>query len=163
MRPPWVGAVRRAAGSRLDELGDRLDAGPRPTPTSAPPGLPAWVGVVRVLQWLLLLAAARRPGLDRRARWPRQAATTRTRTQVGGVALALVLLVGGVVVGLVLGLVCRLARRRDGPHAGPPAPTQRLREAVNEVTHELVVEPVEAELAAYAAVRDGARPRCLRT
>ena len=38
--------------------------------------------------------------------------------QVAGVALALVLLVGGFVAGLVLALVARLARRADGPTSG---------------------------------------------
>ena len=57
---------------------------------------------------------------------------------VGGVALPMVLLVGGVVLGIVLALVCRLlvavtARSRAA------AADRQLRDAVREVSHELVV------------------------
>ena len=64
------------------------------------------------------------------------------------------MLVGGVVLGIVLALVCRVlvavtARRRAR------AADRRLRTAISEVSQELVVAPVEAELAAYTQVRDG--------
>jgi GTPase Era involved in 16S rRNA processing len=152
MTPAWVAAVRRSAASRLDQLGDRLDQALADTDLSVA-RLPAWVGVVRVLQWLLLLAAV--AGLG----WTGALAglgrlDDPDTISVGGVALAIVLLVGGVVVGIVLGLlgrilVGRMARRRAA------RADEGLREGVNAVTHELVIEPVEAELAAYAAVRDG--------
>jgi hypothetical protein len=106
-----------------------------------------------VLQWLLLLAAVAGlvwtgalVGLGR--------LNDADTPQVGGVALALVLLVGGLVVGLLLGIVCRLLVARMARTRAARA-DERLRDGVNGVTHELVVEPVEAELAAYAAVRDG--------
>lgn len=152
MTPAWVTAVRRAAGSRLDQLGDRLDQALADTDLGVA-RLPAWVGAVRVLQWLLLLAAV--VGLGWTAALAGTGKLSDSDTpQVGGVALAVVLLVGGLVVGVVLGIVCRLlvgslARKRAS------RADERLREGVNTVTHELVIEPVEAELAAYAAVRDG--------
>jgi hypothetical protein len=64
------------------------------------------------------------------------------------------LLLGGVAVGVLLALVCKLlvsltARRRAR------AADRRLRAAVVAVSHELVVAPVEAELAAYTTVRNG--------
>ncbi|GAA4696415.1 GTPase [Nocardioides conyzicola] len=152
MTPGWVTAVRRAAGSRLDQLGDRLDQALADTDLGVA-RLPAWVGIVRVLQWLLLLAAV--VGLGWTAALAGLGRLSDPDTiSVGGVALAVVLLVGGVVGGLVLALVCRLlvgsAARTRAARAD-----ERLREGVNTVTHELVIEPVEAELAAYAAVRDG--------
>ncbi len=152
MTPGWVTAVRRAAGSRLTDLGDRLDEALAGTDLGAD-RLPAWTVLLRVVQWLLLLAAV--GGLVWTGVLAGQGKLQDADTpQIGGVALALVLLVGGVVLGLVLAVVGRLlvgnaarqrARRAD----------ERLRSAVNDVTHELVVEPVEAELAAYGHVRDG--------
>jgi GTPase Era involved in 16S rRNA processing len=152
MTPAWVAAVRRVAGSRLDQLGDRLDQALADTDLGAA-RLPAWVGVVRVLQWLLLLAAV--AGLGWTAALAGLGRLDDPDTiQVGGVALALVLLVGGVVIGLLLGLVCRICVGRMARNRAARA-DERLREGVNAVTHELVVEPVEVELAAYATVRDG--------
>jgi hypothetical protein len=108
---------------------------------------------VRVLQWLLLLAAV--AGLG----WTGALAglgrlDDPDTIQVGGIALAIVLLVGGVVVGLLLGIICRFLVARMARNRAARA-DERLRDGVNGVTHELVVEPVEAELAAYAVVRDG--------
>jgi len=152
MTPAWVGAVRRAAGSRLDQLGDRLDQALADTDLGAA-RLPAWVGLVRVLQWLLLLAAVGGLGWTAVLAGLGQLDDPDT-IEVGGVALAIVLLVGGVVIGLVLGLVCRILVGKMARNRAARA-DERLREGVNGVTHELVVEPVEVELAAYATVRDG--------
>ena len=108
---------------------------------------------MRVVQWLLLVASV--AGLV----WTGVLAGFGTlqdadTPQVGGVAVALILLVGGVGLGLLLALLCRFAaagaaRRRA------EAVDERLRGAVAEVSHELVVDPVEIELAAYTAVRNG--------
>src|SRR6478609_3982166 len=112
---PWVESVRRASGSRLDELSDRLDAGLAATDLGAAT-LPAWCGLVRVLQWLLLLAAVAGLGWTGVLLGTGKLQDPDT-LQVAGIAVALVLLVGGVVVGLLLGLlsrllVARMARRR---------------------------------------------------
>ena len=61
---------------------------------------------------------------------------------------------GGSDFGLILALVCRwlvalTARSRAR------AADKRLRDAISEVSAEMVVAPIEAELASYAAVRDG--------
>ncbi len=53
---PWAAAVQRAAVSRIPELGDRLDSTLAATDLGRN-RLPGWVGLVRVLQWLLLLGA----------------------------------------------------------------------------------------------------------
>ena len=74
--------------------------------------------------------------------------------EVGGFPVPTLLLLGGVGLGLLLALVCRwlvslTARSRAR------AADKRLREAISEVSAEVVVEPIRAELASYAEVRDG--------
>ena len=146
----WAEAVRRASVSRLDELGDRLDA----ALAASRPGreqVPVWAAAVRLLQWLLVLAAV--VGLV----WSVVASGARTlddTPQVAGVSLPVALLVGGVVLGIALGLVCRLFVARTA-RGRAQAVEARLRAAVGEVSQELVVAPVEEELAAYTAVRTG--------
>lgn len=149
---PWEEAVRRASTSRLDDLHDRLDLALSRTDLGVEK-LPAWAGLVRVLQWLLVLTAA--VGLG----WTVLLVVSGTlgddsTPRVAGIALPLVLLVGGILLGLLLALVCRFlvaatARRRAA------VADKRLRAAVHEVTGELVVAPVEAELQAYTVVRNG--------
>lgn len=152
MTPPWVAAVRRAAASRLDDLGDRLDQALARTDLGVAK-LPGWMHLLRVLQWLLLLAALAGLGWTGVLLGTGKLQDADT-PEVFGVAVALVLLVGGLVLGIILGLVARIAVGRAARGRAARA-DERLREAVNEVTHELVIEPVEAELAAYAAVRAG--------
>lgn len=147
---PWVDAVHRASVSRLDELGDRLDAALAATEVGAtrPPG---WARLVQAVQWLLLLAFL--AGLV----WTGVLVGTgglSDAPQVAGVALAPVLIVGGLVLGIVLGLVCRLLVARTARRRAAQA-DQRLRAAVAEVSRELVVAPVDAELTAYTTVRAG--------
>jgi len=147
---PWVEAVRRASTARLDELGDRLDAALAAAQVDAG-RTPWWAHVVRLLQWLLVVASI--AGLV----WTGVLAGSGKfedpdTLEVAGVPLALVLLVGGVVLGILIGLVCRLAVAGVA-HRRAAAADQRLRVAVREVSHELVVDPVEVELAAYTGVR----------
>ncbi len=150
---PWAASVRRASTSRLEDLGDRLDAAMAATDLQVD-RLPWWTGVVRVLQWLLLatgvaglawllvLAALGFLGLP-------EAITP----DVGGLPVPTVMLLGGVLLGIVLGLVGRFL---VGATARSRARTadKRLRAAVGEVATELVVAPVSAELAAHAQVRE---------
>lgn len=152
MTPPWVAAVRRAAASRLDDLTDRLDRALAGADLGVAK-LPGWMGLVRVLQWLLLLAVVVGLGWTGALLGLGKLQDPDT-PQVFGVAVALVLLVGGLVLGIVLGLVARVAVG-GAARARARRADEHLREAVNEVTHELVIEPVEAELAAYASVRAG--------
>ncbi|GAA1132305.1 GTPase [Nocardioides aquiterrae] len=152
LNQPWVDAVHRASVSRLDELGDRLDAALAATEVGAS-RTPAWAWLVRVVQWLLLAAAV--AGLV----WTGALLGTGKLSdpdtpQVAGVAIALVLLVGGLALGVVLGLVSRLGVASVGRKRAELADRQ-LRSAVSEVSHELVVVPVDAELTAYTAVRSG--------
>ena len=74
------------------------------------------------------------------------------RAAVAGLAILAVL--GGIGLGVLLALVCRVlvsltARRRAR------AADKRLRDGISEVSDELVVQPVQAEIAAYSTMRDG--------
>ena len=152
MTRPWADAVRRASTSRVGDMADRLDAEIAATDLGVTK-LPAWAGAVRVLQWLLILAALVGGG------WTVALAASGSLGDdsvpaYGGLDLPIMLLVGGVVVGIVLALVCRVlvdltARRRAS------AADRKLRAAVHEVSQELVVTPVEQELEAFRTVRTG--------
>src|SRR6478609_6376661 len=148
----WQESVRQASVSHIDDLNDRLDAALGDTDLGAS-RLPVWAGLVRVLQWLLILAAVGG------AVWTLAAYVSGTlddssTPHVGGISVPILLALGGVGLGIVLALVCRIlvagtarsrARRAD----------DRLRSAVSEVAQDLVVAPVQQELAAYSAVRHG--------
>jgi hypothetical protein len=64
------------------------------------------------------------------------------------------LLLGGIGLGLLLALVCRwlvaLTARSRARKAD-----KRLRDAISAVSQEMVVAPIQAELASYGEVRDG--------
>ncbi len=151
---PWADAVRRASVSRLPDLGDRLDGALARTELGAD-RMPVWAGAVRLLQWVLILAAAGG------AAWLGAVAVMGylqmpepSTPRVIGLPLPTLLLLGGVGLGVVLAVLCRFlvgltARRRAR------VADQRLREAVRVVSQELVIAPVEAELQAYTTVRNG--------
>ncbi|WP_028652538.1 GTPase [Nocardioides halotolerans] len=152
MTRPWADAVRRASTSRVGDLADRLDTAIAGTDLGVAK-IPAWAGAVRVLQWLLIVAALLGGG------WTVALAASGglgddSVPDYGGIDLPIMLLVGGVVAGILLALVCRLlvdltARRRAA------SADRKLRAAVHEVSQELVVAPVEHELDAFRTVRTG--------
>ncbi|MCB0906707.1 MAG: 50S ribosome-binding GTPase [Nocardioidaceae bacterium] len=150
----WAGSVRRASVSRFDDLNDHLDAALARTDLGVAK-IPAWAGLVRVLQWLLILAAIggglwlgaifvmgylQLPDLP--------------LPEVAGFPLPTLLLLGGVAVGVLLALVSRLLVAGTARGRARSA-DKRLREAIDEVAQDLVVAPIEAELAAYAQAREG--------
>ncbi|HXH79893.1 GTPase [Nocardioides sp.] len=154
MGQPWATAIRKASTSRLTDLNDRLDRAVAATDLGAEK-IPIWAGLVRVLQWLLIVTSvvgglwlallafgsyARLPDID-------------TPT-LFGLPLPTLMLLGGILLGVLLAMVCRVlvgltARRRAR------AADKRLRDAISEVSGEIVVAPIQAELAAYSAMRDG--------
>jgi GTP-binding protein EngB required for normal cell division len=151
---PWAESVRRASVSRLPDLNDRLDAALGATELGAD-RIPVWAGLVRVLQWLLLVTAV--VG----AVWLGVLATDRylgvtepSTPDVAGFPVPTVMLLGGIVLGIVLSLLCRLLVSATARSRARSA-DRRLRSAIGEVADELVVAPVRAELAAYDAVREG--------
>ncbi len=151
---PWAEAVRRASVARLPELGDRLDQSLTQTQLDTE-RIPAWAGLVRVLQWALLLAALAGLVWSGVVLLDPQFGVDRPDTpDVQGFPVPVLLLVGGVVLGILLALLCRFlvtatARRRAR------TADRRLRASIAAVAEELVVTPVRDELAAYATVRDG--------
>ena len=151
---PWAESVRRASVSRLPDLNDRLDSALAATDLDAG-RIPIWAGLVRVLQWLLLLAAVAG------AVWLGVLATDRylgvsepSTPDVAGFPVPTVMLLGGIVLGIVLSLLCRLLVSATARSRARSA-DRRLRSAIAEVADDLVVAPVRAELAAYDQVREG--------
>jgi hypothetical protein len=115
--------------------------------------LPVWAGLVRVLQWLLIIAAVG-GGVWTLAAFVSGTLDDSSTPHVGGIALPIVVGLGGVVLGIVLALVCRILVAGTARSRAARA-DQRLRSAVSEVAQDLVVSPVQQELAAYSAVRTG--------
>lgn len=150
--PAWRRSVRSASVERLPELSDRLDAALAGTDLGVA-RLPWWAHLVRLLQWLLILAAV--AGLC----WLASVVATRWITSdavdvpaVWGVPAPVLLLAGGVVAGILLAVICRLLVSRTARSRARSA-DRRLRAAIDEVSAELVVTPVETELAHHADLR----------
>ncbi len=154
MEQPWVSSIRKASVSRLPDLGDRLDKAVSATDLGAE-RLPVWAGAVRMLQWVLIIAAVVGGvwlgilAFGAYARLPEP-----PTPELNGFPIPTLLLLGGIGLGVLLALLCRVlvaftARRRAG------AADKRLRKAISEVSVELVVEPIRSELAAYSQVREG--------
>jgi energy-coupling factor transporter ATP-binding protein EcfA2 len=151
---PWAEAVRRASVTRLPDLNDRLDAALSATELDTE-RMPVWAGLVRVLQWLLLIAAL--AGLVWSAVLladPWFGVQRLDTPDVAGFPVPLVLLLGGVLLGLLLALMCRLLVSATARSRARVA-DRRLRSAISTVAEELVATPVRAELAAYDTVREG--------
>jgi hypothetical protein len=152
MTRPWADAVRRASTSRVGDMTDRLDAEIAGTDLGVA-RIPVWAGAVRLLQWLLILAALLGGG------WTLALAASGSMGDDSvpayfGVDLPILMLVGGVVVGILLALVCRVLVELTA-RSRATAADRKLRAAVHEVSQELVVRPVEQELDAFRIVRTG--------
>ncbi|GAB2764947.1 50S ribosome-binding GTPase [Nocardioides salsibiostraticola] len=151
---PWADSVRRASTSRVDDLGDSLDRVLGATDLGTT-NIPAWAGVVRALQWALIVTAvAGLLWLGGIATFGYLGLPEIESPRIGVVPVPTLMLVGGVVLGVLLAFFCRFlvgitARRRAS------AADKRLRAAVHDVATELVATPIEAELAAYEAYRGG--------
>ncbi|GAA1501984.1 hypothetical protein GCM10009788_01280 [Nocardioides humi] len=147
--PAWAPRVRDAATTRLAATGDRLERGLHDVDLGS--RLPAWVTLVRLLHWLLLLAAV--GGLV----WWGVAAVQGTRedlSEVAGLPLPAVLGVGGLVLGLLLAVVGRLLVRGLARKRADQA-DERLRGVVHQVLDGEIVQPFGTELSSYAAFRRG--------
>ncbi|MGZ5405187.1 MAG: GTPase [Nocardioides sp.] len=150
----WHPAVRRASVSRLDDLHDQLDRALGATDLGVG-RIPAWAGLVRVLQWALILSAvAGAVWLGSLAVMGYLQVPAPETPSLIGVPVPTLLLLGGVGLGIGLALLCRwlvsLTARARARNAD-----RRLRAAIREVCAELVIAPVEAELAAHREVRAG--------
>jgi GTP-binding protein EngB required for normal cell division len=151
---PWADALRRASVATLPDLNDRLDAALSRTDLNSD-RIPVWAGLVRSLQWILLLTALVGLGWLGVLAGDRYLGNTHQSTpEVGGLLLPTLLLLGGVVLGVGLALFCRLLVSRTA-RSRARAADRRLRAAISEVAEDLVVAPVRGELAAYETVREG--------
>ncbi|MDH2415039.1 YfjP family GTPase [Nocardioides sp. CER19] len=148
----WQESIRQASVSRVDDLNDRLDAALGDTDLGVA-RLPVWAGLVRVLQWLLILAAVG-GGVWTLAALASGTLDDSSTPHVGGISLPIIVCLGGVLLGVVLALVCRILVAGTARTRAARA-DHRLRSAVSGVAQELVVAPVEQELAAYSTVRAG--------
>ena len=154
LTPPWAAAVRRASVSRLPDLNDALDRAVGGTDLGVS-RTPVWWRLVRVLQWVLVLAAlAGGLWLAGLAFMGYLQMPQPSTPKYAGFPVPTLLLLGGAVLGVLLGLVCKLAVRVSARGRARSA-DRRLRSAIREVTERLVVEPVEAEVEAYKATRSG--------
>jgi len=147
--PAWAPAVRTAATGDLTALGDRLDRDLGKVDLGG--RLPWWVSLLRVVQWLLLLAVV--GGL---VWWGVGAVQDKLSDQpvVAGLPLPAAVAVGALILGLVLAIVGRIlvggvAREQAASAEG------RLRGVVHEVLDAEVVQPIAREVASYAEFRKG--------
>jgi formate-dependent nitrite reductase membrane component NrfD len=151
---PWAEAVRRASVARLPDLGDRLDTALTRTQLDTD-RMPVWAGLVRVLQWLLLVVAVAGLVWSGVLLLDPQFGVDRPNTpDVAGFPVPVLLLIGGVVLGLLLALLCRFLVGATARSRARSA-DRKLRSAIAGVADELVVTPVRAELTAYDTVRKG--------
>ncbi|MET1060174.1 MAG: YfjP family GTPase [Nocardioides sp.] len=151
---PWQDAVRRASVAHLDDISDRLDLTLAQTDLGAT-RLPWWAGLVRVLQWLLILAAVAG------AVWLGSLAVVGylqmpqpSLPSVVGIPVPTLLLVGGAGLGILLALFCRVLvffTARARAHAVD----KRLRSGIRSVVTDMVTKPIDEELEAYNKVRHG--------
>jgi GTP-binding protein EngB required for normal cell division len=153
---PWVRAVRTASTSRFEDLTDGLDR----AVTSADLGVsgtPVWCRLVRVLQWLLLAAALTGAAwLGVLAVMAYLQLPSADPPSWQGFPVPTVLLVLGVASGVVVALLSRVLIA-VGSRARARRAERRLRAAVAEVAQRLVVDPVDAELAAHRQTFEGLR------
>jgi GTPase Era involved in 16S rRNA processing len=154
MAPSWASAIRSASVSRLPDLNDRLDRAVASTDLGAD-RIPIWAGLVRILQWVLILAALVGAGWLAVLAFGSYARLPEPPTpEVAGFPVPTLLLLGGIALGLLLALVCRWLVSLTARSRARTA-DKRLRDAISEVSAEVVVEPIQAELASYAEVRSG--------
>jgi GTP-binding protein EngB required for normal cell division len=150
----WADSVRHATVGRLDALSDQLDSAAARTDLRDAPWA-RWLRAVRLLQWTLLVAAITGGAWLLVVAAVGFVETSRsTLPTLGRAGVPVVLLVGGLVLGFLIDLAGRVvARRVARSHAARAE--QRLRRSLEAATDDLVVEPLEAEVAAYNRTTDG--------
>ena len=164
--PPWPSLVRAAATGSGDRLAERLDRAVAGAELN--PRRPRWWGAAGLLQtllaavvlagalWLLVLVVLGFLRLDQALPLP----------DVEGLPLPTLLLGGGALAGILVAMLTR-ALNRIGARRRARAAAASMSRRVEDVANELVIGPVEAELAAHdrlcAATREALDgPRRLR-
>ena len=120
-----------------------------------PAKLPWWAGLVRVLQWVLILAAAAGAvWLGSLAVMGYLQVPQPSLPSVVGIPVPTLLLVGGVGLGILLALFCRVLVHFTA-RARARAVDKRLRTGIRSVVTDMVIKPIDVELEAYNKVRHG--------
>jgi GTP-binding protein EngB required for normal cell division len=148
MRRPWADAVRHASVSRLEGFADALEAAIARTDLGSPPR--AWPRRgVRLVQWLLLLAAV--VG----AVWLLGLLVTNMFRSpdsrppaVAGVWVPVLLLVGGLFAGFAISVAGRIRARRSARARAERAENQ-LRSSLETAVDDFVLTPMATEVDAY--------------
>jgi GTP-binding protein EngB required for normal cell division len=149
---PWQRSVRAAAAGRSDDVRDQLDRAVVGTELGVD-RVPFWWRAGAAVQWVLAAAAVVGGlwllllGVGSYLRLP-DAPTP----ELAGIAVPTLLLVGGVLLGLLLAAAGRLLVRGSAVARRRRAES-RLRAAIEQVADELMLGPVEAELARHARAR----------
>jgi GTP-binding protein EngB required for normal cell division len=154
MGKPWENAVRAASVARIDDLTHALSDAVAATDLGVKSN-PWWWNAVRVLQWVLFVAAVVGAGwLVGLAAMDVLKLDEPNTPEVAGLAVPTALLLGGLAVGVVLAMLCRVLVRISARRRAHRA-EQRLVAAIERVTDDLIVLPVQAEVDAYITARDG--------
>lgn len=151
---PWESAIRAASTSTSADITDALDQAVMSTDLGVSrPSL--WWRIVDILQWLLFAAAC--VGLG----WLLVLLVSNVTSfnvsdppEVAGYPAPALLAVAGLALGIVMAILSRFAGRLSGRFKAKRA-DRLLRTAIGDVARSQVVEPIEAELAAYARFREG--------
>jgi GTP-binding protein EngB required for normal cell division len=149
---PWGRRLHDVAVERRHDVADALDVAV--ASTSLPTGTPRWWAVAALAQraataamvvglvWLLVVGVVAWFGLP-----------DLPTPELGEVPVPTVLALGGAVVGLVVAALARWAAAVGGRRRAAQA-RRELTSGVERVARELVVEPLDAELAAMAGLGD---------
>jgi hypothetical protein len=151
---PWRDAVRAVSVPTaddvvrtLDDMIDGIDLGLGRTPL--------WWRLVGLVQWIAFAAFVAGAGWGAVALVDRLADLGVPQPPtVAGVALPVLLLVGGLAVGLVLAILARVAVRTSARRRAERTESV-VRQAVEEASRDRVVGPIQAELDRYERYRAG--------
>lgn len=151
---PWATAVRKASVSNLTDITDRLDRTVSETDLGVDK-LPVWAGLVRFIQWVLILSAiAGVLWLTALFVFSYLQMDAPETPSLGPVPVPALLLVGGVLLGWLLAFVCRWLVSMTARSRARVA-DRRLRSGVHKVAEETIVKPIDQELQAFYALRNG--------
>ncbi len=149
---PWRDAVRTVSTARADDIVISLDRAILRADVAVA-GAATWWRVVNVLQWLALttfIVGLGWSGLLLLA--DNTSATVVEPPEVAGYRLPVVLAAGGLALGIGMAIVSRMVGWLSARLRARKA-ERALTEAIEEVADAKVIEPVEAELDAYAKFR----------
>ncbi|MBC7592978.1 MAG: 50S ribosome-binding GTPase [Kineosporiaceae bacterium] len=151
---PWESAIRTASTAKSADIADALDQAVMSTDLGVTrPSM--WWRIVNILQWLLFAVAVAGLGwllvlfVAEVANF-----SVSDAPEVAGYPAPALLAVAGLAIGIVLAVLSRFAGRLSGRIKAKRA-DRLLRTVIGDVARSQVVEPIEAELAAYARFREG--------